>query len=188
MAEFVLALVISIVCGCGARDQVLIGALSARQGRRAAVLAVAVGCAMIVAVFAAWIGAWLAGTMASLTIRQALIAAVMVAALVDLARVPQVRLPAEPTDSLGALALVLLVYQLRDGGRLLAVAVGLLAGANWPAVAAGAASGAAIMVAAGWQTGAALPFPALQAIRRWGGLGLCLCLCMLLLGWVRGNA
>ncbi|MEN9718553.1 MAG: hypothetical protein RIQ99_1431 [Pseudomonadota bacterium] len=182
MAEFFLALVVSIVCGCGARDQVLIGALAAQQGRRAAVLAVAAGCAMIAAVFAAWMGAWLAGAIASLTIRQAMVAALMVAAMVDLARAPQLQLPAEPTDSLGALALVLLVYQLRDGGRLLAVAIGLLAGANWPAVAAGGASGTAIMVTLCWRAGAALPLPALQAIRRWGGLGLSLSLSLSLLG------
>ena len=170
MTGFILALLGVALAGIGARDQLLIAALSARAGRRPLALAVALMTTFAATAAATWASATLAQTFPGpARVLIAALAFAMAGGELLLTRAP--KLPTEPTASLGALALVLLAFELTDASRFIIFA--LAAATRAPLSAGlGGALGAAVVLGLGWQLGGDLARPGLAWLRR--GLGLAL--------------
>lgn len=170
MTGFLLAFIATILLGLGARDQMLVAGLAARQGQRPALLLVG----MVSAVLAAGAMQWLAqGFAAELSPRARWMLAVLALGLAALEMIvlrPKPA-PAEPTASLGAFALVLLTVQLTDAARFLLFAI-VVAAVLPGAAALGGALGGMAVVAIGWAAADLLPGLPLARTRR--GLGLAL--------------
>ncbi|MCC6926153.1 hypothetical protein [Novosphingobium sp.] len=170
MAGFLFALLASMVVSLGARDQAIVASLSARQGARGAVLAIAVLCAVLSAAAAGWAGAQAAPLLAPRA-RAMLVAMVLGLAALELLVVRPLRKPAEPTHSLFAFAAVLLAQQLTDATRFVVFALAAASVLPWGA-ALGGALGSAAMLLAAWSAGEELESWPLLAVRR--GIGLLL--------------
>lgn len=170
MATFLLALLAALVAGVGARDQLLVAWIAARQGQRPLLLVTAVVVALLSAGLAGWAG-MLAAPQLVPQARGVLVAmALGLAALELLVLRPKPR-PAEPTASLGALAVVLLARQLADAARLLIFALAASSAVPLFAI-AGGMLGCAATAVLGWGGGDKLADLPLGRIR--AGLGLLL--------------
>lgn len=152
MTVFLLALVAGVGISLGAGDQVLLAALTARQGRRPGTLLTALACGVATAALACWLAGALALVLPE-TARRWLAALALGGAALAVLRARPVRLPVEPTHSLGALALVLLARQLTDASRFGLFAIVLVSGAPW-AAALGGALASGVLGLAGWAPGA----------------------------------
>lgn len=178
MTGLFFALIATIVSGVGARDQALVGQLSAQQGARQSLLLVAWLSGILATVAAAWGGAQVAGLIGG-SARLFLVAlAVGLAGLEMIALAPRPA-PMEPTHSLGAFALVLFVMQLTDAARFMVFALAVLTRAP-VSVAMGGAVGAMLVVVAGWSGLVRTGRPGLVRLRR--VLGALLVLLALTLG------
>lgn len=177
MPAFYLTLIAVLLAGFGARDQMTIAGLSARQGQRPGVLLVALLSASATAALAAWL--------AELMLEQlppparAIFAAVALglAGLESLILVPR-RRPAEPTNSLGALLLVLLARQVMDAPRFLIFGMGVGMAAPIASGAAGAV-GASILAGVSWMAPQMLDGSGARRVR--GIVGLVLVVAALVL-------
>lgn len=169
MTGLIFALFATLVIGLGARDQVLVAQLSARQGTRPAVLLIALASSALTAGLAAWAAAEV-GEQLHAPGRGSLLLAVIAlgfAGLEMLVLAPR-RQPDEPTHSLGAFGLVILATQLTDATRFLIFAITLATQAP-VFVGLGGAVGAMMVVSAGWTASEALQSRWLIYLRR--GLG-----------------
>lgn len=164
MAAALFAFVAALIAGIGARDQVLVAALVARQGRHLGLLAVVLGSTWITTFIAAFAAATLAG---ELNARAGMLLAALALALaaLELAILQPRRSLAEPTRSLGAGALVLFVTQLTDATRFLIFAIAIATHVPKAAL-LGGALGSALVVAAGWLMGEELLALRLKRLRR----------------------
>ena len=151
MAGFLFALLATFIAGIGARDQVLVAALAARQGARPLALVVALASALATAAIAV-LAADLALPRMGPIQRQYFAALALGLAGLEMVFARRTRVPDEPTDSLGAFAIVLFVQQLLDAGRFLIVAIAVATTASIPAGLGGALGGGGV-VAAGWLGG-----------------------------------
>lgn len=172
MSALYLAFLAVLLAGLGARDQVTVAGLVQRQGARPGVLLVAIAASIATAAFAAWAAMAVAPLLAP---RARL---VMAAIALGLAAIESFwafsgRKPEEPTESLGALAAVLLAHQLTDAARFLIFAIAVAFAAPWPAGIGGAAAGA-IALAAAWMLPEIFADPRLRWARR--GMGVLLLL------------
>lgn len=172
MLGFLLALIATVVAGLGARDQLLVAGLAARQGQRPAVLVIALVSSALAAAGAVWIAQSIAPQLAQ-SVRQMLgVLALGLAGLEMLAFSPKPS-PAEPTNSLGAFGIVLLAQQLIDAARFLLF--GIVVASLLPGAAGlGGALGGMAVVAIGWVAGQALLDLPLARIRPWLGAALVL--------------
>ncbi len=178
MTGMLFALLATLLAGLGARDQLLVAHLSQRQGARPALLLVAAVSGASAAAIAAGGGGEVAALLGS-GARQFLVAiALGLAGIELLVRRPRA-LPAEPTHSLGAFALVAFTMQLTDAARFLVFAIAALTSAPL-AAGLGGAVGAVLAVAAGW-SGLILTYQARLPLVR-SGLGVILMLLALGLG------
>lgn len=168
MPAFYLTFIAVLLSGIGARDQLTVASLALVQGRRPAVLIVAILTSVLTAVFAAWAARWMLGQLPppARTIFAAI--ALGMAGLESMVLAPRQkprRTPREPTNSLGALGLVLLGHQVTDAVRFLVFGMGVGLAGPWPAGAAGALGGA-ILVAFAWAWPQVLGTPAARWTRR----------------------
>ena len=175
MAGFLLAMLAVIATGLGGRDQVLV----ARMAPRRAVLAIALVCAAITSVAAGWAGHAVAPLL-NAPARMVLVAMVLAVAALELLVIKPGHRPLEPTQSLGAFAVVILAQQLTDAARLTLFAVAAASPVPWLVV-AGGALGSAASVLAGWFGGAKWEEQPLTAVRR--GLGAVMLLAALYLAY-----
>jgi len=144
---FALALVLSLAAAQGGRAQIMVAQLSARLGRRASLLLAALGTAALTAAAAAHAGAVLHGAV-PIGAQTPIAAAALLAAAIALVMPPRPVSLREPTRSLGAIALALLLRQSIDAPRLGILAVAVLCGTPWPVAMGGAlGSGAALTMA-----------------------------------------
>lgn len=180
MAGFFLALVAALIAGLGARDQQSVAALSARQGRRGPVLLVALAGAAVTTGITVWAAQAIASHSDDAG-RQLLCSLALGLAGLEMVLTRPLRIPAEPTDSLGALALVLLAQRLTGAACLLLFAIVIGTGASALA-GLGGALGAGGILAAGWMAGGDLAVPRLGTLRRSVGV---LLLAVLMLGGLR---
>lgn len=161
MPAFYLTLIAVLLAGTGARDQMTIAGLARVQGPRPGVLIVALGSAVLTALFAAWAAQTVLAELPppARTIFAAI--ALGMAGLESMVLAPR-RDPREPTRSLGALALVLLAQQVTDAARFLVFGMGV-------GLAAPIASGAAGVLGGGALAGFAWAFPQMAGIpaARW---------------------
>ncbi len=166
-----------LATGLGARDQVL----TARLAPRGAVLVIAMACALVTSVIAGWAGQAMAPLL-NAPARAMLVALALALAALELLLMRPGRKPAEPTQSLGAFAVVLLAQQLTDAARLMVFAIA--AASPFPAaVIAGGAFGSMASVLAGWLGAESWEKQPLTAIRR--GLGVLLLLVAVWLAYNR---
>lgn len=148
---FALALLLSLVAAQGGRAQEIVTQLSARLGRSAGLLLAAVGTSALTATAMAWLGAQLRAAL-PLGIHLPLAAAALLAAVIALAIPMRLKPLHEPTRSLGAIGLALLMRQAVDPPRLCILALAILLGTSWP-IAVGGALGSSLALALGWMLG-----------------------------------
>ena len=170
MPALFLALLTSALAMLGGKPARLTARLSGRLGAGAGLLVVCWATAGATAALAAWAGGWLEPKMAPAAKAMFVAAALAVSAL-ELLFARARSGPAEPTRSLGAMALVLLAEQVTDAARFFVLALTVATGE--PALAAaGGALGSGTVLTAAWAMGedweAKLP---LRAIR-FGASGL----------------
>lgn len=170
MNGFLLALLAVMIVGLGARDQLLLAAMTQRQGARPALLALALATALLTTGLAAAASGLIAQRMGSnARLIFAAIALALAGAELLLSRRP--RVPHEPTQSLGAFALVTLAHQLTDAVRFLVMAIAVAARAPLAAGLGGAAA-AVVLVLGAWWGGEALLARDLVRPRRWAGAAI----------------
>ena len=169
----------TFVAGFGARDQTLIARLGAAQGRRVNALAAALVVCFATAAFAAWAGFTIA-PMLSAPGRLLLAWLVLVLAGVEMLAVRPGKAPKEPTHSLGAMAFVLVAYQVTGAARLLIFAVTVMTVAPVPA-AVGGTIGGAITLSAAWLAPQSFTSPHVRLWRRLAGIALLVLAAALLL-------
>lgn len=170
MSGFLFTFLATLLTGVGARDQRTVAGLAARAGQRPGLLIVALLTSIMTAGAAAYGGALLAPLMggnARLMFAGLALAFAGGEMLVFTAR----RMPDEPTQSLGAIAIVLGAHQLTDAARFLVLAIAVATRAPISAGVGGAFGGACV-VAAGWLAAEALPKGGLSTIRRLSGAAL----------------
>lgn len=180
MTGFYFTLLAVLLAGFGARDQAAVAGLTlqrgARQGGRVGGRPGVLLTGIAVSVATAALAAWGASLMAPMLIPKArLIMAAMAlgfAGLEALLIAPR-RRPAEPTASLGALAIVLFAHQLTDAARFLVFALALATSAPIPAGLAGAV-GSAVLLASGWTAPEAVTHRHARLARRLIGAALLL--------------
>lgn len=172
MPAFYLTLLAVLLAGIGARDQVTVAGLALRQGQRPGVLIVALLSAASTAVFAAWAAEVVLAELPppARTIFAAI--ALGLAGLESMILAPR-RDPREPTHSLGALLLVLLMHQVTDAPRFLIFGMGVGLAGPVPAGIAGVLGGGAL-VAFAWSLPDLLGTPAARWTRRIVGVLLAL--------------
>lgn len=179
MPAFYFTLIAVLLAGLGARDQGTVAHLAERQGRRPAVLIVALAAAVLTALLAGYAARFMLEQLPppARTIFAAMAIGLAGAeSIVLVARRP----PREPTNSLGALALVLVAHQVIDAARFVVFGMGVGFAAPWHAAAAGALGGTLLMAFA-WARPDLLALPAARWIRRAaGGLLLLAATAMLL--------
>jgi disulfide bond formation protein DsbB len=144
MPAFYLTFIAVLLAGIGARDQVTVAGLAARQGRRPGVLLVGILTSVLTAALAAYGAQWMLGTLPPPARPIFAACALAIAGAESVIIVPRSTLR-EPTNSLGALVLVLLTQQVTDSVRFLVVGLGVGLAGPWLSGAAGALGGAALL-------------------------------------------
>lgn len=164
MTAALLAFLGALICGLGARDQLLVIQLTARHGRRRAMLVLAVAGALL----STAVAIWMAGALAALLVagaRDLFVALTLAVAGLEMLFIRARPAPDEPTGSLGAFAVVVLAHQLGDAARLTVGAIALATGAIL-AAGLGGGLGAALSVLAAWLGAEELATLPLQGARR----------------------
>jgi Ca2+/H+ antiporter, TMEM165/GDT1 family len=164
MAAALYAFIAAMIAGIGARDQMLVAGLVARQGRGWPILLVGLTTAMLssaaVILAARAIGGELNNRAGILLAALALALAALELALVQPRRAPQ-----EPTHSLGAAGIVLLSVQITDATRFLIFAIAIATEAPRTAGLGGMAA-SLVVITVGWLGGAELLAQPLRPARR----------------------
>ncbi|MGZ3257114.1 MAG: TMEM165/GDT1 family protein [Croceibacterium sp.] len=164
MPALFLALLTSALALIGARPARLTARLADALGGSAGLLIVAWITAIAASVLAGWAGAWLAPLMPPAGKAMFVAAALVVSGLELLFAKPD-KAPAEPTRSLGAIAVVLFASQVTDAARFFVLALAVATGGPVLAAVGGALGSGAVLTAA-WALGDAwstrLPLRAIQ--------------------------
>lgn len=179
MSAFYLTWIAVLLAGFGSRDQATVAGLVRRQGPRPGVLLVALACAVVTAGLAGWAVSLLLATLPPPA--RAIFAGLALALAGGelLLLVPR-RSPREPTNSLGALMLVLFAQELTDAARFLILGLGVgLAGPA--AAAAGGALGGGVLAGLAWGAPQVLEWRMVRWARRVFGGGLLLAAIILFL-------
>ena len=147
MPALFLALLTSVLAMLGGRSARLVARVAGVLGGSAGLLLAGWLCAIASSALAAWMGAVLAPRMPPAG--QAMFVALALAlAAIELVATRERPAPAEPTRSLGAIALVLFAGQVTDAARFLVLALALATGAPSMAGAGGALGSGAVLTAA----------------------------------------
>ncbi len=170
MSGLIFALLATLLAGIGARDQLTVAGIAARQGQRPGLLVVALATSIATAGAAAYGGALLAPMMGG-NARLMFAALALAFAGVEMLILAARKMPDEPTQSLGATAIVLAAHQLTDAARFLIFAIAVATRAPISAGLGGAFGGVCIVVA-GWLAAESLPVRKLSIIRRSVGAAL----------------
>ncbi|EIZ78215.1 hypothetical protein WSK_3190 [Novosphingobium sp. Rr 2-17] len=179
MPAFYLTLVAVLLAGIGARDQMTIAGLTSRQGRRPGVLLVALLSTVLTGAAAAFAARFMLIELpppARAIFGAFALGTAGIESMVFVAR----RSPKEPTNSLGALLIVLLAQQITDAARFILFGLGVALAAPGMAGAAGVAGGS-VLVAFAWARPELLQTPAARWTRRGVGVALTLAAIVLLL-------
>jgi hypothetical protein len=152
MPALFLTLIAAALAVAGGRSALLVARLSAALGPRFGLLAAGWITAAATSALAAWAGALVAPLMPPAGKTMFAAAALAIAAL-ELLLASSRRAPAEPTRSLGAIALVLFAGQLTDAARFLVLALTVATGEPVLAAVGGALGGGA-MLTGSWALGA----------------------------------
>ena len=170
MTGFLFAFIAALLAGIGARDQLTVAGLAARNGQKLSLLVVA----MLTAAVTAGIAGWAAGMVLPVIAGNARAGQFLLGVALGFAGLEMLllrarALPQEPTQSLGAAGIVLTAYQLTDAARFFVFAIAAASAAPMPA-GLGGAIGCVAVVALGWIAAEDMPVKAAGYARR--GLGL----------------
>ena len=174
MTGCLFALLAALLAGFGARDQMLVAQLSARTGPRPMLLFTGMATGALASGLAAWATREVA---AELSHAACLLVAAMALAMagVESLLLSPAKPPNEPTNSLGAAAIVLFADQITDSARCLILAIALASEQPLAAGVGGAVgTGIALAVGGGFARGLLVAGPMLRAIRRVAGAVLLL--------------
>jgi hypothetical protein len=160
-----------LVAGIGARDQVLVAWLVARQGQRGGLLLTAMAVSIVTAIVAAWAARAVVPLLPGSGARLFFAALALGLAGAEMLLVKPTPPEGEPTHSLGATGIVLAAQQVTDAARFTVLAIAAATGAPIAAGVGGAAAGCAV-AATGWLLGEDLLRWRLRGIRIAAGLGL----------------
>lgn len=171
MSEFLFALVAVFLTSLGGRDQMLVARLSANLGRHSGLLMTGCAVACATAAAMAWGGNYVASFLPGAG-KTMLVAIGLLIAAIELCWPVKMGLIREPTRSLGAAGLVLVIRQMGDAARFVIFA--LAAALASPGLAGlGGALGGMLALAFGWS--GALDHISEAHIRRIRiALGLCI--------------
>lgn len=172
MTGFYFTLLAVLLAGFGARDQITVAGLSAGQGARPGVLITGIAVCIATAAFAAW-GSTYVAPMLIPKARLIFVAMALAFAGIEALLIAPRRRPAEPTSSLGALAIVLFAHQLTDAARFLVFAVAIASNSPVGAGMAGAV-GSGVLLAAAWTAPEAVSHRRARLARRLIGVVLLL--------------
>ena len=130
MTGFLFAFIAALLAGIGARDQLTVAGLAARNGQKLSLLVVA----MLTAAVTAGIAGWAAGMVLPVIAGNARAGQFLLGVALGFAGLEMLllrarALPQEPTQSLGAAGIVLTAYQLTDAARFFGFAGAKLASA-----------------------------------------------------------
>jgi Ca2+/H+ antiporter, TMEM165/GDT1 family len=167
MSGTLFALLATLLAGIGARDQLTVAALAARNGQHWMLLAISAACAIATAALAAFAARAVIPLLAG-DARQLLAALALGLAGGEMLLLRAKPLGTEPTQSLGAAAIVLFAQQLTDAARFIIFALAVATSAPM-AVGAGGAAGGVAIVAAGWLGAEELADRNLRLVRLAGG-------------------
>lgn len=148
MSGFLFAFLAVALAATGARDQMLVAGLAARNGQKLGLLVVAIASSMLAAAAIAWAAQAILPLLAPAA-RRLFAAIALGLAGAELLLVRPKAPPEEPTQSLGATAIVLFAQELTDGARFLIAGMAVATGAPLAAGLGGAAAGA-VAVTAAW--------------------------------------
>ncbi|WP_330658295.1 hypothetical protein [Erythrobacter sp.] len=153
MDSFLFTLLLVFAIALGGRDQLTVAHFSDALGRSGSLLALGIAASAASAALMAWAGASLAAILPSRA-AEMLVAFALAIAAAELAWPARVKRPAEPTRSLGAIAIVVLARQVGDAARFAVFA--FAAEAVYPVVTViGGAIGGGAAIALGWYAGGA---------------------------------
>ena len=167
MSGTLFALIATLLAGIGARDQLTVAALAMRNGQHWMLLLISIICAGATAAIAA-VAARAVIPLLATDARTLLAALALGLAGGEMLLLRAKPLGTEPTQSLGATAIVLFAQQLTDAARFIIFALAVATGAPIAAGVGGAVGGAAV-VAAGWLGADELADRNLRLVRLAGG-------------------
>jgi putative Ca2+/H+ antiporter (TMEM165/GDT1 family) len=148
MSALLAALLAAVLTSIGSRDQLLVAHLAARLGKGYGLLATSLTVTAASTALAAWAGSTVSAMLPAAA-KQMLVAMALVLAAIELAWPRRKSLAAEPTRSLGAIAIVLAAQQITDAARFLVFA--LAAAFASPTLAAvGGTLGSGAMLVLAW--------------------------------------
>lgn len=164
MPAFYLTLIAVLLAGIGARDQATVAALTLRQGQRPGVLIVGLLSSVLTALLAAFAASLMLAELPPPARTLFAAIALGLAGLESMVLVPR-RSLREPTNSLGALLLVLVFHQVTDAARFVVFGLAVGLAGPWPAGAAGMLGGS-VLVGFAWSAPQLLGTPAARWARR----------------------
>lgn len=174
MTGCLFALLAALLAGFGARDQMLVANLTARAGPRPGLLITGIASGALASGLAAWATREVATELSHAACLLVAAMALAMAGAESLLLSPA-KAPAEPTNSLGAAAIVLFSDQITDSARCLILAIALASEQPLAAGVGGAVGTGAALLIGGWQARGLLGAgPLLRAIRRGAGMVLLL--------------
>jgi len=169
MTGCLFALLAALLAGLGARDQMLVANLSARFGPRPMLLATAIASGALASGLAAWASREVSAELSHAALLLLAALSLGMAGAESLLLSPG-KAPREPTNSLGAAAIVLFADQITDTARFLILAIALASEQPLAAGVGGAVGGAVALwlgaAQARWLVGAG---PLLRSIRSGAG-------------------
>ncbi len=171
MSGFLFAFLATLLISLGARDQLLVAQLSAKQGQRPSLLAVAVFSCTMTCAAAAWLATIFVTELPTIPARMVFAGLALVLAGVEAVLLGARKLPQEPTHSLFAALIVLLAQQVTDATRFAVLALAMVTSAPVPAAIGGAAGGA-VALGFAWLAPEIAARPELSKLRRLAGLFL----------------
>lgn len=169
MSGFFYAFIAVLLAGIGARDQRLMGHLSAGAVNRYQLLVVALVMGVVTSAAAGWTAHELAPELKRET-RLLLAGIALAVAGLESLLMPAPKAPKEPTLSLGAAAIVFFAHQITDAARLMIFALAVSVGTKF-AVAGGVLGGSFALALGFAANGALMRSPAgIMVLRRIAGL------------------
>lgn len=144
MSGFLFAFLAVVVCGIGARDQVLVATLTRVQGQRPALLLAALAAALATTCLAGWAADRLLAELDP-PARTMFAAFALILAGLEVLVLRTLREPAEPTGSLFAAFIVVAALQITDGARFLVLALGVATASPVTAAMGGAVASMALV-------------------------------------------
>ncbi len=166
MSGFLFAFLAALLAGTGSRDQLTIAGLAARNGQKLSLLTVAIITAAVTAGIAGWAAGLVLPVIAgNERAGQFLVGVALGFAGFEMLLLRAKPLPQEPTQSLGATAIVLTAYQLTDAARFFIFVIAAATAAPLPA-GLGGALGCIAVVALGWIAAEEMPIKLAGYARR----------------------